>query len=242
MKRFDFIHICLLLLSVILFFGCLYFRFERNRLLEHTINEKQGYHPKEVSFMQLSVEKSWANCLRQLNIHRDIVFFGNSITRNGEFQHYFPHHSICNLGHGGDDLDGMLRRVGMIVSLSPEKIFLMAGINDLADNIPLTLFETKYRNLVTAITDSLPESKLYIQSILPVSKEKQKIFGSNQKIDSINTIIYSISEQFGLQFIDLYSLYIVDGELPRQYSDDGLHVNRDSYNIWKEYLDPYINE
>ena len=130
----------------------------------------------------------------------------------------------------------------MIVSLSPEKIFLMAGINDLADNIPLTLFETKYRNLVTAITDSLPESKLYIQSILPVSKEKQKIFGSNQKIDSINTIIYSISEQFGLQFIDLYSLYIVDGELPRQYSDDGLHVNRDSYNIWKEYLDPYINE
>ena len=58
----------------------------------------------------------------------------------------------------------------------------MAGINDLADNIPLTLFETKYRNLVTAITDLLPESKLYIQVYYQLVKKNKKSLDQTRKL------------------------------------------------------------
>lgn len=211
--------------------------------LERVISNQTDYRQKEVSVMQRSVERSWENCLRQMNTHYDVVFYGNSITRNGNFSSYFPNASICNLGHGGDDLDGMKRRIGMVSCLSPKIVFLMAGINDQADNIPIDIFQKKYRELIKCFTDSLPNTKIYIQSILPVNSKVYDAFGTNAHIDSCNQIIKIIAKDFNLDYIDLYSLYIEDGELPLSYTKDfdGLHLSLEKYDIWVNQISPIID-
>lgn len=209
------------------------------------IREEQAgtvYQPRKVTVMESSAERSWENCLRQMNTHFDVVFYGNSITRNGNFASYFPKVSVCNLGHGGDDLGGMKRRIGMATCLSPKVVFLMAGINDQADKTPLDIFEQKYRDLITTFRDSLPDTELYIQSILPVNSKVYESFGTNEHIDSCNQIIKKIAEDASLEYIDLYSLYIKDGELPLSDTKDldGLHLAPEKYDIWINRIAPII--
>lgn len=73
----------------------------------------------------------WTNTLNKLNYDADVVFFGNSITRGGDFQDYFTDVKTCNLGYPGDNMDGMMLRMGQIKAVNPEKVFVMAGINGL---------------------------------------------------------------------------------------------------------------
>lgn len=69
----------------------------------------------------------WRNCLEQMDVNADIVFFGDSITRNFDFRRYFPGYIILNLGIGGDNILSMSERTNMISSVHPIKIFIMGG-------------------------------------------------------------------------------------------------------------------
>lgn len=68
---------------------------------------------------------SWNSCLKNLNIHADIAFFGDSLTRGGDFQNYFKDLKTVNLGFSGDTLRGMSDRIDMLKSVMPKKIFFM---------------------------------------------------------------------------------------------------------------------
>ena len=247
MKRKDFVYISIIfaLLFVLVHIGCISGYFHGFFVAYSLVQEEPvetGYQTRLVTLMERSAERSWENCLRQMNIHFDVVFYGNSITRNGSFSSYFPNTSICNLGHGGDDIDGMKRRIGMATCLSPKVVFLMAGINDQADKIPIDIFEQKYRDLITSLIDSLPDTELYIQSILPVNSKVYESFGTNEHINSCNQIIKKIAEDASLEYIDLYSLYIKDGELPLSYTkdSDGLHLAPEKYYVWVNRIAPII--
>lgn len=118
--------------------------------------------------------KGWENTVKQLNIKRDIAFWGNSITYYGNFQMAYPDKKIINLGYPGDNLDGMVRKVNTLKAVSPDKIFLMSRINGLKDMDSQT-FKQKHNLLVDSMQKALPRSQVYLQSILPISKIKGKI-------------------------------------------------------------------
>ena len=158
---------------------------------------------------------SWNNSLKQLNLDVDIVFFGNSITAGGDFQSYFNDKKIINLGYIGEDTKGMLRRVEQIKSVKPEKVFMMAGINGLK-NQDESMFYTNYACLVDSILNSVPNVKLYLESILPVTNETH--FCENNKIILANRIIYHIAKERGLEYIDLHQRYFYNGSLPPAWS------------------------
>lgn len=92
----------------------------------------------------------WTNTLNKLEYDADVVFFGNSITGGGNFQSYFPNVKTCNLGYPGDNIDGMMLRIGQIKAVSPEKVFIMAGINGLYLQTE-AVFESKYQIMVDSI-------------------------------------------------------------------------------------------
>ena len=113
--------------------------------------------------------KGWTNSLCSLRDTVEIVFYGNSITCGGAFEKSFPDKHLCNLGYPSDDLKGMRVRISQVMALHPTKVFVMGGINGLA-NIELINFENEYDSLVKSMKDSLPKSNIYLQSILPVNK------------------------------------------------------------------------
>lgn len=187
----------------------------------------------------------WTNTLKKMNYYADIVFFGNSITRGSNFNEYFPDKKICNLGYAGDNLSGMIQRVemGQLQAVTPEKIFIMGGINGL-EGQSTEQFEQVYRHLIESIHDSLPGSTLYLESILPTNHhfDNGALYADNGKIAACNTIIKDIADSIGATYIDLFSIYEADGELKAEYTIDGVHIRTEHYDKWADAIAPFIYE
>ena len=184
---------------------------------------------------------SWERSLKQLDYDADIVFFGDSITSNGDFQNHFAYQRIVNLGVSGDSLTGMRNRVEMLASVKPEKVFIMGGINSLSDKNSEKIFQ-QYEALIDEIQAMLPEAQLYIESILPISKEKEKNCADNTVIASFNEKLQELATEKDLTYIDLYSLYVLDGYMNPKLTKDGFHLQPDAYEYWFDAIETYVNE
>jgi lysophospholipase L1-like esterase len=224
----------LLLLASVYYIGIVKTNFYERTKVWMGIGERTPVLPGD--FYCLS---GWTNTLRQLNYDADIVFYGNSITTGGNFQKYFPDVKICNLGYPGDDLYGMPIRANQIKYLKPEKVFVMGGINRLQEMSDED-FEQKYQCLVDSIKKAVPNAKIYLQSILPINHRMTKAYASSKKIIKSNETIKAISERSGCFYVDLYSVYEENGEMPSELTEDGIHLYDEAYSIWAEAIRQYI--
>lgn len=185
--------------------------------------------------------ESWKQSLSGMNFDSDIVFFGDSLTSNGNWNQYFPEYRIVNLGLMGDNINGMISRIDMVGEVSPEKIFIMAGINSLANENYRECFYD-YEKMISDIQKQLPESSLYIQSVLPVSMEKENQHISNSNIDKLNHELEIFAENHEIIFIDMSDLFKEDCQLKQTLSIDGIHINESGYKLWSDCISQYIYE
>ncbi len=181
----------------------------------------------------------WNNCLEKLDYDADIVFFGDSITRNSDFRSFFPHKKIVNLATPGDSILDITERVDGVAAVSPEQVFVLGGINGLRDyNVAIRVQE--YRDLLKKLRDAVPNATIYVQSVLPISTEKQKEICRNQTIIAFNEELEKLCDGQDIVFIDLFSLYQKDGSLDPKHSNDGVHLVKESYDIWANTVKAYI--
>lgn len=165
----------------------------------------------------------------------DKVFIGDSITDYGEFQEYFPDEVVLNRGIRNDVAKGVLDRIQEIVDRNPEEAYLMIGVNDIRYRTDAKNFEKR----VNAIVDSFDgkDTRLFIQSILPVNNG---IFGneiSNEKVKQFNEILQRIADENGLEYIDLHPSFTDSkGQLDKKFTVDGLHLNGKGYEVWVDIL------
>lgn len=182
---------------------------------------------------------SWNNTMEKLDYQADIVFFGDSITRGSDFRKDFPNKKIVNLGYSGDTLAGMVGRVSMIKAMNPKQVFILGGINGLTNQNAVQCAKT-YEKLLDAVKEALPETRIYVQSVLPLSSEKEKAICKNETIIFFNQRIRELAEARELPFIDLYSLYVKDGVMNPELTVDGIHLNPHAYGRWAALLEKYI--
>lgn len=184
----------------------------------------------------------WENTLEKMDYKADICFLGNSITFHSDFQKDYPEKKIVNLGYSGDDIEGMIIRNKQVASVKPDKIFVMAGYNDLMKrHISIDDFKELYKQLIDTLKQSNPQSELYLESILPVNHQiNSKVFSKNRLIDA-NHAIKELADEYSLKYIDLFSLYAdQDNELPQELTSDGVHLNLSAYKRWSDALKIYL--
>lgn len=163
------------------------------------------------------------------------IFIGDSITDYGEFQEYFPNEVVLNRGIRNDVSKGVLNRIEEVVNRNPKEAYLMIGVNDIRYSKGSKNFEKH----ITAIVKSFEgeNSKLFIQSILPVNNE---LFGnevSNKKVIQFNEVLQRIAEETGIEYIDLHSSFVdKNGQLDEKFTIDGIHLNGEGYKIWVDAL------
>ena len=185
------------------------------------------------------VIKEFKNKPLKLN---DIVFLGNSITSEGnDWSERLNYPNIKNRGIGGDTTDGVLARIGEIIYFKPIAVFLLIGINDIWNNGSPSIPSPEYigkniNNIVEFIKDSSPETKIYVQTILPIEKEIFK-----ESIKKVNQIIKSNELNKKYEVIDLYSLFANEnGLMIKELSTDGIHLNEKGYQKWVEFIKPIV--
>lgn len=206
-----------------------------------------GYDDKilvKLGIRERKTEKNWAvfswdSCLDKLEYDSDIVFLGDSITRGGDFQEYFSNKKVVNLGYSGDTVKGMAERVSMVKSTTPEQVFIMGGINSIT-NDSLDIQISEYEKLLKELRETCPKTTVYIQSVLPISKEKERNFRDNSTIDEFNEKLEKLSDEYNMQYIDLFSVFFENGELKPDLSEDGIHINSAGYEVWAQSIGQFI--
>lgn len=94
--------------------------------------------------------------------------------------------------------------------------------------------------MIINVREHNPSSEIYIQSILPISKEREVDYASNFAIREFNEGIKRVSDVEQVGFIDLYNLYVKDGYLDDSVTEDGVHIRMDVYDRWANTVKPYI--
>ncbi|MDD7886273.1 GDSL-type esterase/lipase family protein [Flavivirga sp. 57AJ16] len=179
------------------------------------------------------------------NSNDDIIFLGNSITAGVEWKELLGNSKVQNRGISGDITFGVLERIEEIAEGNPAKVFLLIGINDVARNIPDSITSTNHLKIVRYLKTHAPNTKIYLQTLLPVNKDFDRHkahYNKDEKILRINEKLKQIAKEENVYLIDLYSNFLdEEGKLEEKYTYDGLHLTAEGYKHWAYVLSGYID-
>lgn len=170
----------------------------------------------------------------------EVVWLGDSITDGCEWSELFPGVKTLNRGISADNTFGILYRLHEVTRRKPKKIFLLIGINDIARQIPDSVILYNYQRIVIQIKKESPQTKLYLQSILPTNNSYTD-FKNHQNKEShiayLNQQLQQLCQQYQLVYVDLHSAFTdTEGKLKSAFTNDGLHLTGAGYQQWKTVL------
>lgn len=107
-----------------------------------------------------------------------------------------------------------------------DRVFTMFGVNELNWPNPGYIVE-RYVPLIEAIRERQPNAKLYMISILPLTKGYKSSTGKDMDdVNELNAQLAALCEQQGVTFIDVTDALVDDeGFLPAEASSDGHHLH-----------------
>ncbi|AFZ57718.1 lipolytic protein G-D-S-L family [Anabaena cylindrica PCC 7122] len=154
-----------------------------------------------------------------------------------------------NQGISGETSDGLLKRLDLFDRTQPEIIFVMIGINDLIRGVSDEEILANQRQIIRYLRRKHPQAKIVAQSILPHGGEeatwegREKLLAiPNSRIRNLNDELQGIATQQGIRYLNLHPLFTdKQGNLRREFTTDGLHLNPQGYIIWRTALQIYSN-
>lgn len=175
-----------------------------------------------------------------------IVMLGNSLTHGCEWHELLGNPNVVNRGINGDIAEGIDLRLDGILRGRPAKIFLLCGVNDVSHDLSADSIASAVEAIVGRIKRESPKTKVYLQSLLPINNSfgrYKRIFGKEQTIRDINALLEAYAAKNDITWINLYPAFADEkGNLRSDLTNDGLHLLGPGYIIWREILQPYINE
>lgn len=120
-----------------------------------------------------------------------------------------------------------------------EAVYIMISAESISW-MDVPTFVKKYTAFVDDIIAAQPDAHIYIQPILPINEEKAKKRGytvTNQNIEKINDYIFAMAEERSIWLLDMAEEFIdKEGKLPEEYTTNGIRFEKDTYEIWKDFV------
>jgi len=220
----------LFILAVVAFFSfSTYRRYKTHHIIEVTLS---GQHWQQRMSEFLSQPRSKGR----------IVFVGNSLTELFDLN-ILGDSTIINRGITGDFCEGVRKRIDEVISLSPGRLFIEVGINDLVEHVSVKEVTRTYKSIVQRVQEKSPETKIYIQSILPVRMEDSWLTSKadvNEVVLEENEELKSLAKELKVGYVDLHDNFVLNGVINPRLTWDGVHLVDEGYLIWKNLLGPYL--
>ena len=181
----------------------------------------------------------------------DAVFIGDSLTTGIQLYNILPDTTVlASVGINinniftneviSDGNGGQQTILDAAKDIQPAKIYTMLGTNGLKGLGPEETVRY-YRQLVQQLKADHPDSIIYVQSLMPINEE---IFAANYGHELTNAGVAECNELL-MQMAGEEEVYFVNcaeaikdenGELPAEFTTDGLHFRGEYYNKWIDYL------
>ena len=129
-----------------------------------------------------------------------------------------------------------------LASQQPRALYILLGTNVLTADSDYTSFLTYYRLMLDMITQALPGTPVYVQSVTPVRPEvaaKKGHEGLNRdRLCRINDELAAVALEKNCYFLNLWEVLADEnGDLKAEYAQpDGYHLKPEGYTAWVDYL------
>lgn len=176
----------------------------------------------------------------------DAIFIGDSLTTGLSLYGLLPEDQVlADTGINPQTIlsrecisqDGIDKTVlDAAASLDPGKIYIMLGANGVA----FLIFDdiiSWYSELIDGLKAEHPDSEIYVQSILPVTREKEDETLNNERITELNGLLQEMATEENVYYLSVNeAIADEEGFLPTDLSADGMHFGTTVYEEWLDYL------
>lgn len=205
------------------------------------------------SAQQKEFTKDWARTDRYaesnsaVTVRPKAVFMGDSITDNwGNRTHpeFFTENNFLGRGISGQTSAQMLIRFRPdVIDLHPKYVVILAGTNDIAQNIGPVSKEIILKN-IQSMCELAKANKIkpVICSILPAYQFgwRKELTPANDVIE-MNEMLKAYAKSAKIPYVDYHSAMKDERNgLPEKYAKDGIHPNIDGYAIMESIILKYI--
>ena len=143
--------------------------------------------------------------------------------------------TTCKRSDGGTEVP-----MEVLTARQPPVRYILLGTNVLNRDGDYSSFLTYYRLMLDMISQALPNTQIYVQSITPVRPEVRSSHPGlyKERLCEINNELAAIALEKNCAFLNLWEALADDnGDLKAEYAQpDGIHIKPEGYPAWVEYL------
>jgi hypothetical protein len=164
---------------------------------------------------------------------KNSVFIGDSITEGFTINEILP--KECVIAGAGTTAVFAYDDIGGLAQKKPDHVFIMLGSDDMLwpKGDPKALFESSMTKLVQKIKEETPNTKIYLESITPVTQDALKSEPRYKNIDDYNALLQQLANKLLVHYVDI-------GAVAKQHTDlfaeDGIHFKKEFYSLWLKEL------
>ncbi len=174
-----------------------------------------------------------------LSQNYSFALLGDSHFAYFDCRKFLPQFNFVNFGIGGNTSSDMLWRLNPVINSKVKHCLIIAGTNDCLQNFPLNETIKNLYQICNTLIDQNVTVAIHTIPNLSNSIVQSEIY--NIRIDQLNTQIRIIAQNENLCLIELNKNLCPNGELPPQLTYDGIHLNKNGYNIWAMLINDYLN-
>jgi len=187
---------------------------------------------------------------KEYALKNQTVLLGDSITDFFNWYELFYDFSkisgqaVYNRGISGDTTDRLLERLNEnVLNIEPKNVVLLIGTNDIGRGLPLSMSVENVSKIIENTKKVCPDINFILQAVYPINRGMRDKFEklSNEKIDIMNKEFIKLSEKYDCVWLDITDkLKDETGNLKKEYTYDGLHLNINAYKIVAENIIPLL--
>ena len=215
------------------------------------LKNKTDYSKVTVYNNEMATKKSNYTLLNQkYALKNQTVLLGDSIT---DFFNYYElfydfrkssGQAVYNRGISGDTTNRLLERLyDNVLCIEPKNIVLLIGTNDIGRGLPLSMSVENLEKIITETKKACPQVNFIIEAVYPINEKMRDRFEkrSNKKINEINREFVKLCEKYDCVWLDFTDqLKDKDGNLKKEFTFDGLHINAQAYEIIAQNVIPLL--
>lgn len=179
----------------------------------------------------------------------DVIFFGDSTTAHMKLRGGIPESRVWS-GKANtvlfrtvcegkpiyfEDEGRAVSLAGAVGERKPKILVITLGVSGGAGFMPEEKFVAVYKEMIKTVRENSPETRIFVQSILPLSDRSVLHYKklSKEAVKAANEWIRRLCEEENIPYIDTHSLLCDDsGYLKKIYqSDEYMHLTTAAYKI-----------
>lgn len=173
----------------------------------------------------------------------DVVFAGDSLVDGADWSALLGR-PVRNRGIGGEDLQQLSNRMVDLLAGPPHALLLQVGANDvdaMLDRGPGDFID-RYAKLVDDIHAFAPQTRVLVNSLLPLGAEHHGAFVSNRLMQELNAQLQQMCIERSCEFIDAWSAMAGnDDALFPEMTIDSAHLSAEGLQAWAAVIRPTLD-